>query len=94
MKRTREQKDSDWEYVVKMTIIMRDLLIGNKKLEEMGFGEEAMGHNAITGGFQGQRQWTDFLPNGDFSEAMLNSFFDWNGIRASFIFATYSCVHA
>ena len=88
LKRTREQKDGDWEYVVKMTIIMRDLLIGNKKLEEMGFGEEAMGHHAIAGGFQGQRQWTDFLPNGDFSEAMLNSSFDWNGIRAPFTFAT------
>lgn len=88
IKRSRQQKDADWEYVVKMTIIMRDLMIGNKKLDEMGFGEEAMGHNAIAGGFQGQRQWTDFLPNGDFSEAMLNTSFDWNGIRAPFTFAT------
>ncbi|OJV44376.1 MAG: L-fucose isomerase [Bacteroidales bacterium 36-12] len=88
IKRSRKQKDADWEYVVKMTIIMRDLMIGNKKLDEMGFGEEAMGHNAIAGGFQGQRQWTDFLPNGDFSEAMLNTSFDWNGIRAPFTFAT------
>lgn len=86
--RSREQKDADWEYVVKMTLIMRDLMIGNKKLDEMGFKEEAMGHNAIAGGFQGQRQWTDFLPNGDFSEAILNSSFDWNGIRAPFTFAT------
>ncbi len=86
--RDREQKDADWEYVVKMTQIMRDLMIGSKKLDEMGFKEEAMGHNAIAGGFQGQRQWTDFLPNGDFSEAILNSSFDWNGIRAPFIFAT------
>ena len=86
--RSREQKDADWEYVVKMTLIMRDLMIGNKKLDEMGFKEEAMGHNAISGGFQGQRQWTDFLPNGDFSEAILNSSFDWNGIRAPFTFAT------
>lgn len=86
--RSREQKDADWEYVTKMTIIMRDLMIGNKKLDEMGFAEEAMGHNAIAGGFQGQRQWTDFLPNGDFSEAMLNTSFDWNGIRAPFTFAT------
>jgi L-fucose isomerase len=88
IRRSREQKDADWEYVTKMAIIMRDLMIGNEKLDEMGFGEEAMGHNAIAGGFQGQRQWTDFLPNGDFSEAILNTSFDWNGIRAPFIFAT------
>lgn len=88
IRRSRAQKDADWEYVVKMTIIMRDLMTGNQKLEEMGFGEEAMGHNAIAGGFQGQRQWTDFLPNGDFSEALLNTSFDWNGIRAPFPFAT------
>lgn len=88
LKRDRKQKDADWEYVIKMTMIMRDLMIGNPKLDKMGFKEEAMGHNAIAGGFQGQRQWTDFLPNGDFSEAMLNSSFDWNGIRAPFIFAT------
>lgn len=88
IKRTREQKDSDWEFVVKMTLIMRDLLIGNERLAEIGYKEEAMGHNAIAGGFQGQRQWTDFLPNGDFSEAILNSSFDWNGIRAPFTFAT------
>jgi L-fucose isomerase len=88
LRRNREQKDADWEYAVKMTIIMRDLMIGNEKLNETGFGEEAMGHNAIAGGFQGQRQWTDFLPNGDFSEAILNTSFDWNGIRAPFIFAT------
>lgn len=86
--RDRKQKDADWEYVVKMTLIMRDLMIGSEKLDEMGFKEEAMGHNAIAGGFQGQRQWTDFLPNGDFSEAILNSSFDWNGIRAPFTFAT------
>lgn len=88
LKHNREQKDKDWEFVVKMTIIMRDLMIGNPKLLEMGFGEEAMGHNAIAGGFQGQRQWTDFLPDGDFSEAILNSSFDWNGIREAFTFAT------
>lgn len=88
LKRTREQKDKDWEFVVKMTLIMRDLMIGNPKLAVMGYKEEAMGHNAIAGGFQGQRQWTDFLPNGDFSEAILNSSFDWNGIRAPFTFAT------
>ena len=80
-KKTREQKDADWEFVVKMTIIMRDLMKGNPKLKELGFKEEALGHNAIAGGFQGQRQWTDFYPNGDFSEALMNTSFDWNGIR-------------
>ncbi len=88
LKHSREQKDKDWEFVVKMTLIMRDLLVGNPKLAEMGFGEEALGHNAIAGGFQGQRQWTDFLPDGDFSEAILNTSFDWNGIREAFTFAT------
>ncbi|WP_010420360.1 L-fucose isomerase [Anaerophaga thermohalophila] len=88
LKHSRVQKDKDWEFVVKMTLIMRDLMTGNPKLSEMGFGEEALGHNAIAGGFQGQRQWTDFLPDGDFSEAILNSSFDWNGIRESFTFAT------
>ncbi|MBF9255720.1 L-fucose isomerase [Pontibacter sp. 172403-2] len=85
---TREEKDKDWEFVVKMTLIFRDLMIGNEKLAEMGYGEEAFGHNAIVSGFQGQRQWTDFLPNGDFPEAILNSSFDWNGIRAPFMVAT------
>ncbi len=88
LKHSREQKDKDWEFVVKMTLVMRDLMIGNSKLDEIGFGEEALGHNAIAGGFQGQRQWTDFLPDGDFSEAILNSSFDWNGIREAFVFAT------
>lgn len=85
---SREQKDQDWEYVVKMTLIIRDLMIGNPHLKEKGFGEEAQGHHAIVAGFQGQRQWTDFLPNGDFSEAILNSSFDWNGIRAPYMVAT------
>ena len=71
-----------------MTLIARDLMIGNPKLKEMGFGEEAKGRNAILGGFQGQRQWTDFYPNADFTEAILNSSFDWNGIREAFVFAT------
>ncbi|HKB28191.1 MAG TPA: L-fucose isomerase [Candidatus Limnocylindrales bacterium] len=88
LQRTPEQKDRDWETVVKMTIITRDLLVGNPRLAELGFGEEALGHNAILGGFQGQRQWTDHFPNGDFMEAILNSSFDWNGIRAPFVFAT------
>lgn len=88
LKTSREKKDADWEFVVKMTLIMRDLMIGNEKLSEIGHKEEAMGHNAIAGGFQGQHQWTDFLPDGDFSEAILNSSFDWNGIREPFTFAT------
>lgn len=85
---SRERKDAVWEYVVKMTLIFRDLMHGNPKLAEMGFEEEAMGHNAIAGGFQGQRQWTDFRPDGDFSEAVLNSSFDWNGMREAITFAT------
>jgi len=85
---TREQKDKDWETVVKMTIIARDLMVGNPRLAELGFGEEAQGHNAIASGFQGQRQWTDHFPNGDFMETILNSSFDWNGIRAPYIVAT------
>ncbi len=86
--KSREQKDKDWEFVVKMTLIIRDLMQGNPKLLEMGFKEEALGHNAIVSGFQGQRQWTDFLPNGDFSEALLNTSFDWNGIREAYVVAT------
>lgn len=86
--RSRAQKDQDWETVVKMTIIARDLMVGNQKLADAGFGEEALGHNAIASGFQGQRHWTDHMPNGDFMEAILNSSFDWNGIRAPFIMAT------
>ena len=86
--KNRKEKDEDWEFVVKMTLIIRDLMTGNPKLAEMGFGEESLGHNAIASGFQGQRQWTDFLPNGDFSEAILNSSFDWNGIRRAYVCAT------
>jgi L-fucose isomerase len=86
--RSRLQKDRDWETVVKMTLIARDLMAGNPRLAELGFGEEALGHNAILGGFQGQRQWTDHFPNGDFMEAILNSSFDWSGIRQPYIFAT------
>ncbi len=84
----RARKDWEWEIVVKMTLIMRDLMIGNPRLKELGFGEEAFGRNAIAGGFQGQRQWTDYYPNGDFTEAILCSSFDWNGIREAFVFAT------
>jgi L-fucose isomerase len=86
--RSRTQKDQDWETVVKMAMIARDLMVGNPHLAEIGFGEEALGHNAIASGFQGQRQWTDHFPNGDFLEAILNSSFDWNGIREPFIVAT------
>ena len=71
-----------------MAIIARDLMVGNPRLAELGYGEEALGHNAIVAGFQGQRQWTDHFPNGDFMEAILNSSFDWNGIREPFVFAT------
>jgi len=84
----RKRKDWEWEIVVKMTLIARDLMIGNPKLKALGFGEEAKGRNAILGGFQGQRQWTDYYPNADFTEAILNSSFDWNGIRQAFVFAT------
>ncbi len=81
-------KESEWEMVVKMTMIVRDLMIGNPRLAELGFGEEALGHNAILSGFQGQRAWTDHFPNGDFMEAMLNSSFDWDGIRNPYLVAT------
>lgn len=88
VQRSREQKDGDWERSVKMAIIIRDLMFGNPKLAELGFGEEANGHNAIAAGFQGQRQWTDFMTNGDFAEAILTTSFDWNGIREPFMVAT------
>ncbi|MFH1194831.1 MAG: L-fucose isomerase [bacterium] len=87
-KSSRERKDYEWETVVKMTLISRDLMIGNPKLAEAGFVEESLGHNAIVAGFQGQRHWTDHFPNGDFLEAILNSSFDWNGIRQPFVMAT------
>jgi L-fucose/D-arabinose isomerase len=86
--KTRKQKDKEWETVVKMTIIARDLMVGNPKLKKLGFGEEALGHNALLAGFQGQRQWTDHMPNGDFLEAILCSSFDWNGIRPPYLVAT------
>lgn len=86
--KSRKQKDRDWETVVKMTLIARDLMVGNPKLKKLGFDEEAHGHNAILSGFQGQRQWTDHMPNGDFLEAILCSSFDWNGIRPPYLVAT------
>ena len=86
--KTRIQKDAEWETCVKMAIIARDLMVGNPELKKLGFGEEAMGHNAILSGFQGQRQWTDHMPNGDFLEAILCSSFDWNGVRPPYLVAT------
>jgi L-fucose isomerase len=87
--KTREQKDNDWEFIVKMMIIMRDLMTGNPKLErDWDSRRNHLGHNAIAAGFQGQRQWTDFYPNGDFPEALMNTNFDWNGIREAFVLAT------
>ncbi len=85
---SRAKKDKIWEMNVKMALIARDLMIGNPKLKETGFEEESWGHNAIVGGFQGQRQWTDHFPNGDFLETILNTSFDWNGIREPFTVAT------
>ena len=86
--RSRKQLNSEWEKSVKMALIARDLMVGNPKLAELGFGEEANGHNAICAGFQGQRQWTDYQPNGDYLEAILNTSFDWSGRRAPYIVAT------
>jgi L-fucose isomerase len=85
---TAEQKAAQWEFIVKMTLIIKDIMLGNPKLAEMGFQEEAAGRNAIAGGFQGQRMWTDYKPNGDFSEAVLTSTFDWNGKKRPVIVAT------
>ena len=84
----RAQKDKDWEICVQMTLIAHDLMVGNPRLAELGFKEEAQGHNALAGGFQGQRQWTDHFPNGDFMEALLNTSFDWNGIGQPYMVAT------
>ncbi|MGJ8592768.1 MAG: L-fucose isomerase [Aquaticitalea sp.] len=93
--KSAEVKDKEWEKVVKMTLISRDLMIGNPKLKKMGFVEESKGRNAIMGGFQGQRQWTDYQPNADFMESILNSSFDWNGIRQAYVFATENdCLNA
>ncbi len=87
LQKTREEKDADWEFVVKMMVIIKDLMNGNPNLPK-GCEEEMVGHNAIAAGFQGQRQWTDFYPNCDFPEAMLNTSFDWNGAREPYILAT------
>lgn len=86
--RSRMQLDSEWEISVKMALIARDMMVGNNRLTEMGYAEEGQGHNAIAAGFQGQRQWTDYRPNGDFLEAILTTSFDWNGKRAPYMVAT------
>ncbi|WP_195542844.1 L-fucose isomerase [Massiliimalia timonensis] len=85
---TAEQKEEEWKFVVKMTMIIRDIMLGNPRLKELGYYEESLGRNAIAGGFQGQRMWSDWQPVGDFAEAILNSSFDWNGVRKPTILAT------
>ena len=86
--KNREEKDADWEFTVKNMMIIRDLMEGNPKLLEMGYKEEALGHNAICAGVQGQRQWTDYKPNFDFPESLMCTSFDWNGIREAKVLAT------
>ena len=87
VQKSREQKDKEWDFCVKMMCVIKDLMNGNDKLPK-GCEEERLGHNAIAAGFQGQRQWTDFYPNGDFAESMLNTSFDWNGAREPYVLAT------
>lgn len=86
--KTREEKDADWDFTVKNMLIIRDLMHGNPKLKEIGFKEEALGHNALLAGVQGQRQWTDHWPNFDFPESLMCTSFDWNGIREAEVLAT------
>lgn len=86
--KTRKEKDEDWEFTVKCMMIIRDLMEGSAKLKEMGYYEEALGHNAIVGGVQGQRQWTDYKPNFDFPESLMCTSFDWNGVREAKVLAT------
>lgn len=86
--RSREDKDKQWEFIAKMTLVVKDVMLGNPKLNDIGRYEEARGRNAILGGFQGQRMWTDWLPNGDFTESILNTSFDWNGKKEPFVLAT------
>ena len=87
VRRSAGQKEKDWEFVVKMAVIIKDLMSGNPNLPA-GCEEERLGHNALAAGFQGQRQWTDFYPNCDFGEAILNTSFDWEGAREPYILAT------
>ena len=84
----RTQKDFDWEYSIKMAVIIKDIMDGNPKLAKKGYYEESLGKGAIVAGFQGQRQWTDYLPNCDFAESILSSSFDWNGVRKPYLVAT------
>ena len=86
--RSRKQMEEEWATSIKMAMVTRDMMVGNPRLDELGFGEEALGRNAIAAGFQGQRQWTDHFPNGDFMETILNTTFDWNGIRQPYMLAT------
>ncbi len=86
--RPRAALDREWELSVKMALVTRDLMVGNPRLAELGYGEEAQGHHAAVAGFQGQRQWTDHLPNGDYMEAVLNTTFDWNGRRSPYLLST------
>lgn len=88
IQKNRKELDKDWEFSIKTALTCRDLMIGNDNLRKFGYYEESLGHNAIAGGFQGQRQWTDYYPNADFAETMLNSSFDWNGLRTPYILAT------
>jgi len=85
---SEKRKEYEWETIIKMALIFRDMMVGNKELEHLDFKEESLGYNAIIAGFQGQRQWTDHFPNGDFPEAILNSSFDWNGMREPYLLAT------
>lgn len=87
---TEEELEKQWEFVAKMTLIIRDIMLGNDKLNDIGRHEEALGRNGILGGFQGQRMWTDYKPNGDYTEAILNSTFDWNGKKQPVLLATES----
>lgn len=87
---TEEELEKQWEFVAKMTLIIRDIMLGNDKLNDIGRHEEALGRNGILGGFQGQRMWTDYKPNGDYTEAILNSTFDWNGKKQPILLATES----
>lgn len=88
LQHTAAQKEEEWKFIVKQTMIIRDIMLGNPRLKELGYYEESLGRNAIAGGFQGQRMWSDWQPVGDFAEAVLNSSFDWNGIRRPVILAT------
>jgi L-fucose isomerase len=88
LRNTPESEEEEWQFVAKMTLIIKDIMLGNPKLAAMGWVEESNGRNGIFGGFQGQRQWTDYKPNADFTETILNTTFDWNGKRQPFVFAT------